>query len=103
MANKLWKHVEREIAKLFGGTRNPITGRVRDKGLPDIEHDKFSIEVKHRESLPSWLVDAMDQAIQSKRSPEHIPIVVLHQKGVKYEDSIVLIAVKDLLSFYQLK
>ena len=101
MSKGTWKAVERSIAKLFDGTRNPITGRVRDQGLPDIEHDFFSIEVKHREKgIPSWLIDAMDQAIQSKRTENHIPIVVLHEKGKKYEDSIVLITVSDLLKVY---
>lgn len=54
---KNWKNVEREIAKILGGERIPITGRVRDHGLPDIQHKKYSIEVKHRKVMPKWLSD----------------------------------------------
>jgi hypothetical protein len=97
-----WKAVERAVAKYLGGERIPITGRVRDNGLPDIKHDVFSIEVKHRKSaIPDWLLDAMDQAIKSKDTEKHIPIVILHKKGVKYEDSIVLLTLKDLKALYK--
>jgi hypothetical protein len=39
-----WKHCERMIAKLLGGTRTGANGESRR----DVEHAHWSIEVKHR-------------------------------------------------------
>lgn len=75
----------------------PVTGRVRGSA-PDIAHSQFSIEVKHRESFPAWLFDAYDQAEKSNNKRKtKIPIVILHQKGVKYENSFVVLQLKDLI------
>lgn len=102
MSRSAWKACERMVARILGGTRNPITGRTRSQGAPDIEHSYFSIEVKHRkDQIPDWLLDAMDQAIQTKRTERHIPIVVLHKKGQKYEDSITLVKLSDLATMYK--
>lgn len=92
-----WKSVERAIAREVGGERVPITGRVRDQGKPDIDHDRFSIEVKHRKALPSWIKDAVDQSEKSNKDGSKVPIVVLHEKNQKYKDSFVLIRLSDLL------
>lgn len=96
MRNSTWKHVERQIAKELNGERVPITGRTRG-ATPDIKHDKYSIEVKHKKELPAWIKDAMDQAEQANVSGDKLPIVILHEKYVKYADSLVLIRLKDLL------
>ena len=90
-----WKNVERKIADLLNGQRVPITGRTRGSA-PDIEHDEFSIEVKHRKLFPSWLMDAFDQAIKSRKENQ-IPIVILHQERQKYEDSLIIIRVGDII------
>lgn len=102
MKNSTWKSVERKIAALFGGTRNPISGRVRSNSIADVDHDLFSIEVKHKkDGIPSWLTDALEQAIMAKKTEGHIPIVVLHKKGTKYEDCPVLIQLSDLITLYE--
>lgn len=95
MADKLWKQAERKLAELLGGKRVPITGRQRGSA-PDIAHDVFSIEVKHRQTLPSWILDAMNQADASNDGSQ-ISIVLLHEKHQKYEDSLTLIRLSDLL------
>lgn len=103
MADKLWKSAERKVAALLGGKRNFITGRMRDEGIADVDHELFSIEVKHRKSaIAAWIIDGMDQAVKSKKTPEHIPIVVLHEKGQKYEDCNVLIKLSDLVKLYEM-
>ena len=96
MADKLWKSAERKIASLLGGQRVPITGRQRGSA-PDIAHPTLSIEVKHRENFPAWLLDALDQAEQSMVSGEQVPIAVLHQKGMKYEDCLAVMRLSDLV------
>ena len=53
----------------------------------------WSIEVKHRKALPSWLHDAMEQA--TIEAEHRTPMVVLHEKQMKYEDSYVILRLKD--------
>lgn len=89
-----WKSVERKLAELLGGERVPVTGRQRGCA-PDIEHPLFAIEVKHRASLPSWIVDALDQAVKSVRK-DKVPVVILHENRMAYGNSLVLMKLGDL-------
>lgn len=77
------------IAKLLGGERTGCNGESRR----DVEHPRWSIEVKHRKSLPEWLHSAMNQAILD--AEHRVPLVVLHEKQMKYEDSYILLKLKD--------
>jgi len=77
------------IAKLHGGERTGCNGESRR----DVEHPRWSIEVKHRKSLPEWLHSAMNQAILD--AEHRVPLVVLHEKQMKYEDSYILLKLKD--------
>ena len=49
--------------------------------------------MKHRKSLPQWLHDAMEQAVTEAEHRK--PVVVLHQKQMKYEDSYIVLKLKD--------
>lgn len=93
--SKNWKSVELALAKILSGERVPITGRARGSA-PDINHEVFSIEVKHRKSLPEWIKDAMDQAEKSNSSGKKLPIVILHEKHMRFNDSFVMVRLKDL-------
>lgn len=84
---------------MLGGTRVPVTGRQRGSA-PDIEHELYSIEVKHRKSLPNWLADAMSQAVASMKSKDQLPIVVLHQHRQEIGDSYVVVKLKDFASYF---
>ena len=79
-----WKHCERMVAKLLGGVRTGNNGESRR----DVEHPHWSIEVKHRQKLPAWLHSAMEQA--ETEADGRVPIVVLHEKNLKYEESYVI-------------
>lgn len=96
MSDKTWKKIERKVAALLGGERVPVTGRQRGSA-PDVKHDVFSIEVKHRKELPDWLLDAMRQAEASQRG-EQIPLVILHQKGMAVGDSLTIIRLSDMIA-----
>ena len=86
-----WKHCERMVAKLLGGERTGCNGESRR----DVEHDRWSIEVKHRKTLPKWLHSDMKQA---EIEAEHrVPIVVLHVKNLTYEKSYVIIRIDDFV------
>lgn len=95
----LWKTAERKIAALLGGKRVPVTGRGRGDA-PDIDHNEFSVEVKHRQTLPSWIKEAMEQAEASRRGAK-IPIVILHEKGMDYEQSLTLIRLRDIIDLIE--
>lgn len=95
-----WKSVERAIASLLKGKRVPVTGRTRGSA-PDIAHRTLSIEVKHRKAYPAWLLDAYDQAEKSNnKAKTKLPIVILHMKGIKYEDSLVVLKLKDFIKLH---
>ena len=95
MRTNNWKNVEREVAKLFGGKRTGNNGDSRR----DVEHPIFSIEVKHRKTFPDWLHSAYGQADREK---EHrIPIVVLHERHTKFEDSYVVIKAEHFCRHYK--
>jgi len=93
-----WKAVEREIAKRLGGERVPVTGRQRGSA-PDIEHPWLSVEVKHRKALPGWLLDAQAQADASAK-PNQLPMVVLHQKQMQYDDSVIMFRLSDFMEWF---
>lgn len=97
--DKVWKQIERRVAKLLGGVRVPVTGRQRGDA-PDVLHPLFSIEVKHSEKLPDWLFDAMRQAEASKRNGQ-MPLVVLHQKGAPVPMSFAVVRLADLVELYK--
>ena len=99
MADKAWKRIERGVAKILGGVRVPVSGRQRGDS-PDVAHPLFSVEVKHREKLPEWLFDAMQQAQASERDGQ-IPLVVLHQKGMSVPTSFAVVRLVDLVGMYE--
>ena len=93
MPDKAWKVHERKTAEALGGMRVPITGRQRGSA-PDVEHKQLSIECKHRETIPKWIDNAMDQAEASIKDKEQVPIVVIHAKGRHREDDYVVLRMK---------
>ncbi|MCS7256455.1 MAG: hypothetical protein RMJ05_11840 [Thermomicrobium sp.] len=91
-----WKHVERAVARRLGGQRVPVSGRA---GQPDVAHPWLSIEVKHRRKLPQWLTTALEQAERAAR-PDQLPIVVLHQHGQRYRESLVVLRLADFEAWF---
>ena len=93
---KDWKACERKVAALVGGTRIPVSGRARGHS-PDIHHERLSIEVKSRKKLPAWIEDAMKQA-EACAHDGQLPLVVLHQDGQRYQEALIVMRLKVLLS-----
>jgi hypothetical protein len=93
VSDKPWKRHERETARLLGGQRHRVTGLERG-AAPDVEHDQLSIECKHRESVPKWIKNAMDQAEASIKSKDQVPIVVIHEKNQRRENDLVVMKMK---------
>lgn len=95
MPEKPWKFTERKVAALLGGTRVPITGR---RG-PDIEHKWLAPEVKQRKEIPLWLAEAMQQA-EIGCPPGKLPIVVIHEQGWCYSDSLVVMRLSEFTKWF---
>jgi hypothetical protein len=95
-----WKAGERKNAEIitdlgYGQSRRvPVSGRSRGDA-PDIANPRFSIEQKHRRKLPKLVTDAFDQAVKSIRG-EQVPIVILHEHGTRYLNSLVVVRLRDL-------
>lgn len=91
-----WKRAERRIAQLVGGRRVPVTGR---RGQPDVAHPWLAVEVKTRERLPRWLVAALAQA-RGAASSDQLPVAVLHERGMRYRDALVVLRLGDFLDWF---
>ena len=89
-----WKQAEREVAARLGGRRVPVTGRGRGDA-PDVAHPTLSIEVKHRQDVPAWLLEAMAQAEAASRDGR-VPVAVLHEGGRPYDDALCVLRLADL-------
>ena len=94
---KDWKSCERRVAALLGGERVPVSGRGWGYS-PDIRHDRLSIEVKSRKKLPAWIEDALRQA-EACAHDGQLPVAVLHHDGRRYADCLVVLRLKDFVSY----
>jgi hypothetical protein len=91
MGDKLWKAVERSVARRLGGVRTGPTGCTG----PDVVTDWCSVEVKTRRRLPTWLKEAVHQA-SAGAGGDRLPLVVLHQAGQRHDGDLVIMRLRDL-------
>ena len=98
MTDKPWKATERAVAGILGGRRVPITGRQRGDA-PDVAHQVFSVEVKHRQNIPAWLKDAVAQAVAAA-TPQQLPLAVLHEAGQRHGNDLVVIPLSKFTAWY---
>jgi hypothetical protein len=89
-----WKATERRVAAQLGGQRmGPGTDRA------DVRCDWLTAEVKHRKTLPAWLLGALDQARQYSTEAQ-LPVAVLHQAGDRIADSLVVMRLHDFQAWH---
>ena len=89
MPDKLWKAEERKWAKALGGKRIPNPGQ----GFADVIAPPLAVQIKTRESLPNWFLDAFEQAERDARKIDHIAALGLTYhpgRGIKSRRFIVL-------------
>jgi hypothetical protein len=98
MTDRRWKRNEREIASRLGGERVPITGRQRGD-VPDVQHKWLSIECKSRQSIPSWLKIAIEQAVMAAKGSQ-LPIAILHEVGQRHGEDLVVMHLSDFEDFF---
>lgn len=80
MDRNTWKQEERYWASVLGGTRVPVTGRGRGSA-PDIEHERFSIEIKSGRVMSVRLQEAVEQAEASKKEGQLALIGITQMYG----------------------
>ena len=67
--------------------------------VSDVRTDELDAEYKHRAALPKWLVDAAKQAVANARDGR-IPLLVLHEKGRRHDNDLVVMRLKDFEDFF---
>lgn len=93
MSDKLWKQNERWWARWLTevtgkeAKRNPINGRGKEA---DVSHPDYPTECKERQTIPAWIIKALDQADCAIKNEEETPIVQVHVKNKPHEDDIIL-------------
>jgi len=86
MPDATWKAFERWVAGVLGGVRIGNSGR----DTVDVGHHWLAPECKVRKGIPQWLKKAVKQA-ENNAPDGTLPIVVLHQKGDRLLDSLVIL------------
>ena len=91
--SKTWKEHERRTARRLSGIRNGNRGTAAS----DVTAGRWAVECKSRKALPTWLLDAMNQAARNAGDGQ-TGIVVLHQVGQRSDRDIVCIRLADWLA-----
>lgn len=64
---------------------------------PEVEHPVLSAEYKSRETLPGWLLDALEQVRTASQKDGRGPMAVSHRSGRHCADSLGVLGLKYLL------
>jgi hypothetical protein len=97
--DKSWKAAERAVARLLGGERIAVSGRARSYAT-DASHPRLSLEVKHRQTGPAWIEDALARA-ESSSTDGKLAVAVLHGNGARYGKSLCVLRLEDLAELLQ--
>ena len=95
--SKAWKSWQAWLCRFFGYSNK---GWVYD--VPECkpgEKTLWSVEAKHRKKLPDYIVSGMKQA-EDAGSKGQIPVLGLHQKGDRYEDSYIVMRVSTFRDWF---
>lgn len=81
-----WKGMERKVACILGGRRNPLSGA--NSGEPgDVRHPEFVVECKLRAKLV--LTGWFEKVAQEAKAEGKKPLLVLKEKG-KHGEYVVI-------------
>lgn len=99
MNRRTWKAHESWWALQLGGRRVPVTGRQRGDA-PDVEHDRYAIEVKSGRVMSPRLREGMKQAVAAAAmfaNGARIPLLcVTHSSGRGYpQEHYVVLRLED--------
>jgi len=92
-AARTWKSYEYRIAKLFGGTRNPLSGMNSKHTAADMIHPSIFLECKMRARIP--FMKTFTDTKKSAKKEGKMPIVVFKEKYLK--TSIIMMDLDDFM------
>ncbi|SRR5713226_125674 len=105
MSRKSWKASELAIAKLLGGERVPVNGRIRGSA-PDVSHPWLAIEVKSTARMPALALKAMAQAEASSKwerdkfGLKKLPIAILHSDSHPHGKDLVVMRLEEFIEHF---
>ena len=94
---RTWKETEKGVARALGGER--VSNTALGLRSADVETSAYSVEVKHRKTLPAWLVDAVTQAHRNCAAGK-LPLVVLHQCGWRRGNDLVVVQMSEFIEWF---
>lgn len=97
MGNDHWKRVEEQVMEQLGGERTGPKGY--GHAVEDGHVGHFSVEIKHRKDVPKWLLAAIAQA-ENNAPKGSLPIVVIHPKHARYDNSIVVLRLAEFRDWF---
>jgi len=90
---RTWQSYEFRIAKMFGGTRNPLSGMNSKHTAADMIHPRIFLECKMRAKIPFMKTYTLTQKLAKKEGK--MPIVVFKEKYLK--TSIIMMNLDDFM------
>lgn len=89
MGNKSWKQLERDVAKLVGGSRYPAN----QGGLVDVESAHYVVQVKERKALSLGEINRLVEEIEgiAKQRGKVGLVAVKLRKGRGHPTDILII------------
>lgn len=66
------------------------------------EHERYPdvSEIVLRRSLPAWLVGAVEQAERNCPDGGHVPVVVLHRVGERYDNDLIILRFTEFERYF---
>ena len=96
-ARNTWKGFERRVAADLGGKRIPVTGVGRDAA--DVVTPMFHIQVKLRNSLPSWLWGWLSGICMDAEAGK-IGVLILKRPGERDTEGLVVMRYGDFVDLH---
>jgi hypothetical protein len=97
-ARSTWKSAERRIAEDLGGRRIPVTGI--DRHGADVVTPMFHVQVKLRNSLPSWIWDWYWGIRDDAGKAGKIGVLILKLPRQKDTDGLVVMSYGDFVDLH---
>lgn len=92
---KTWKSLEYRVAEAIGGKRTSAPWR----NAPDVTNDWLVVECKHRQQLPKWIVEAVEQA-RSYANGAQLGVAVLHELHKHQKNDLVVMKWGDFQEWF---
>ena len=94
-ARGTWKAYERRVAADLSGYRVPVTGLDRDGA--DVRSARFSVQVKLRKALPTWLFAWLSGICETAQAEGRTGVLVLRKPRQEDVDGLVVMRYGDFI------